>query len=98
MPIETVIWRDIQIEVVHEQAPTSRHLHRFVVAKVSPPAAHLPLPSPRYGDHHYVGRTELDEHASFAAYFIARLEREASPALIARNKRVIEASRQLQLD
>jgi hypothetical protein len=98
MPTETIVWLDIQIEVEHERAPVSRHLHRFAVVNISPPGAHVPLPPPRNGAHHYVGRTELADHRSFADYFIARLERDASPALIARNKRVVEAARQLPLD
>lgn len=98
MPTSTIMWRDIQIEVTHERAPVSKHLYRFVVVNISPSAAHVPLPPPRNGEHHYVGRTELAEYRSFAQYFISRLERDASPALVARNKRIVEAARQLRLD
>jgi hypothetical protein len=93
-----LVWRGIKIEVTHGEAPKNRFLERFAVMKVTPAAAHLPLPQPRYGEHHYVGRTEIAQHANFRAYLIARLERDATPALIARNDRVVKASRQLQMD
>ena len=96
MRTETYIWRGINFKVVHGDAPKNRYLYRFIVEDVSPVAAHLPLDAPRY-DYHYVDKSEITEHGNLRSYLIARLERDATPALLQRNARV-EVSRQLCFD
>ena len=100
MRTETITWHGITIAVEHGKAPVNRFLHRFRIVNIVPVGVHLPLPlpPPRYEDFHYVGVTELAEHSDFCAYLIARLDRDAIPALIRRNAKIVANSRQLCLD
>jgi hypothetical protein len=96
MRTEKIHWHDVEIEVTHGDAPENLSLHRFAVRSIAPSGVVVPLHTPRYG-YHYVCKMELGIYDSFSAYLIARLDRDASPALLSRNASVANRSKQLRL-
>jgi hypothetical protein len=98
MKSTNMVWREIRIEVAHGAAPKNRELYRFAIKTMTPSKAHLPLPTARYGQYHYVPKCDVAEHESFRAYLIARPERDAPAGLVQRNAQIVKAARQLSLD
>src|SRR5438552_17638655 len=97
MQTDTYTWRGIVFMVAHGNAPKNRDLYRVEIEDVSPPAAHLPFDTPRYGCH-YVCKLDLGIYPDFKSYLFGRLERDATEGLIRRNARIVEESRQLRFD